>query len=102
LNAGLGAQPITDEGAGSLHDKKPARRNFASRRDQPRLTSEQAARQGLAVTSALRSFASPGAAIAFLNGDHPRLGRPLDRAVLSAAGLAEVETALALYAPTAG
>jgi hypothetical protein len=40
--------------------------------------------------------------MAFLNGDHPQLGRPLDRAVLSAAGLAEVEAALALHALTAG
>lgn len=86
----------------SLYERKPARLNFTRKRDQPRLSAEQAARQGRAVSSALRSFADSAAAIAFLNTDQAGLGRPIDRAIESAAGLIAVEAALASLSAVAG
>ena len=80
--------------APSLYDK-PTKNRFAKRHNQPKLTAEQAARQGRAVSSALRSFSGAGAAMEFLNADHDGLGRPLDLAIESAAGLIAVEEALA-------
>ncbi|MEG3124097.1 hypothetical protein [Sphingomonas sp. GB1N7] len=82
--------------APSLYDK-PAKNRFAKRHNQPKLSAEQAARQGRAVSAALRSFsgAGAGAAMDFLNADHDGLGRPLDLAIESAAGLIAVEEALA-------
>ncbi|MDQ2878348.1 MAG: DUF2384 domain-containing protein [Pseudomonadota bacterium] len=92
--------PETEEG--SLYEQKPARRQFTRRRDQPRLAPEQAARQGRAVSFALQSFPSPAAAMAFLNTDQPGLGRPIDLAIESVAGLAAVEAALASRTSKAG
>jgi uncharacterized protein (DUF2384 family) len=84
----------------SPYETKPTRRHFASRRDQPRLSPDQAARQGRVVAAALRTFPSSAAAMAFLNTDHVELGRrPLDLAVESIAGLTAVEDVLALRAP---
>jgi len=72
------------------------------RKDGPRLTPEQAARQGRAARLAIESFDEPGAAVAFLNGfDEGMGGRPIDLAVASAGGLSLVEQALALRAPGA-
>jgi uncharacterized protein (DUF2384 family) len=69
-------------------------RFFRRRRDQSRLTPDQAARQGRVVSFALQSFAAPAAAMDYLNSDQAGLGRPLDLAIESAAGLAAVEQAL--------
>ncbi|MDO7844537.1 hypothetical protein [Sphingomonas immobilis] len=82
----------------SLYEKKsPARRQFGHRKDQPRLSADQAARQGRVVSAALRSLPA-GAAMTFLNTDQAGLGRPLDRAIESIEGLAAVEAALAQQA----
>lgn len=88
------AKPDVSDGA-SLYERKPLRRAFTPRSNQPRLSPEQASRQGDAVSAALRHFADPVAAMAFLNTDQPALGRPIDRAVENAAGLAAVRAALA-------
>jgi hypothetical protein len=98
-----GSSSSADDGAtgASLYEKKSPRRQFTSRRDQPRLSPEQAARQGRAVSAALRALPA-GAAMTFLNTDHAGLGRPLDLAIESAAGLASVEEALALKAAKVG
>jgi hypothetical protein len=61
-----------------------------------KLTPRAAERQGLVVKLALKMLTAPGAATAFLNSDHPKLGgRPLDLAVASEEGLAAVEALLA-------
>ena len=86
----------------SPYQRKPARHHFTRSRDQSRLSAEQAARQGQAVSSALRSFADSAAAIAFLTSDQAGLGRPIDRAIESAAGLTAVEAALASRSAAAG
>jgi hypothetical protein len=86
----------------SLMEKKsPMRRQFTNRKDQPRLSPEQAARQGQVVSAALRALPA-GAAMTYLNTDQAGLGRPLDLAIESAAGLAAVEAALALRAANRG
>ena len=98
--AGLSASAtVAATDAPSLYDK-PAKNRFAKRHNQPKLTAEQAARQGRAVSAALRSFPGAGAAMEFLNADHDGLGRPLDLAIESAAGLAAVEEALARRSTT--
>ena len=79
-------------------EQRQEKRFFRSRRDQPRLTPEQVARQGRVVSFALQSFAGPAAAMEYLNSDQAGLGRPLDLAIESADGLATVEQALALRA----
>lgn len=69
-------------------------RPFARRFDAPRLSAEQAERQGRASKLAIESLAGPEA-IAFLNTHDEALGgRPLDLAVASAEGLARVEDVL--------
>jgi uncharacterized protein (DUF2384 family) len=95
------AKAIPQPGEAAAEDRpaaeqRPEKRFFRNRRDQPRLSPEQAARQGRVVSSALQSFAAPAAAMAYLNSDQAGLGRPLDLAIESAAGLAAVEQALAL------
>ena len=85
----------------SLYDSKPKRKSFSRRHDQPRLTADQSARQGRAVSAALRSLSSQDA-MAFLNTEQDGLGRPIDLAVESDAGLASVERLLAERASTAG
>jgi uncharacterized protein (DUF2384 family) len=79
-------------------EQVPKTRFFRSRRDQPRLTPEQVARQGRVVSFALQSFTAPAAAMDYLNSDQAGLGRPLDLAIESADGLAAVERALAIRA----
>ncbi len=67
---------------------------FAKRFNGPRLTPEEAARQGQASTLAFRVLGKD-AAILFLNSHDDALnGRPIDLAVSSAEGLAAVEQAL--------
>jgi uncharacterized protein (DUF2384 family) len=80
-------------------DAKPERKFFNRRRDQPRLSPEQASRQGRAVSFALQSFPVAAEAMDYLNSDQDGLGRPLDLAIESAAGLAAVEQALARRSP---
>jgi hypothetical protein len=71
-------------------------KGFRSKRDGPRLTPDEAERQGRATRCAWEAFAEPGAAIAFLNGfDETLGGRPIDLAIASADGLAAVEQAIA-------
>ena len=63
------------------------------------LSSQESARQGSAVRSAIAAFPETTAALAFLNSHHPELeGRPIDVAVASDAGLEAVIAALC--APT--
>jgi hypothetical protein len=69
-------------------------RPFARKFDAPRLSPEQAQRQGRASKLAIEMLAGPDA-IAFLNTHDDALGgRPLDLAVASAEGLTAVEDAL--------
>ncbi len=71
------------------------RKPFAKRFDAPRLSPEQAARQGQASRRAIEVLRLPDAVIAFLNTHDDVLGgRPIDIAVASDAGLAAVEHAL--------
>ena len=61
-----------------------------------RLTPEQAARQGRAATLAFEALRESTAVVAFLNTHDEALGgRPIDLAVTSDAGLAEVERVIA-------
>ena len=65
--------------------------HFRRRYDGPRLTSEQADRQGRISTLAFLLLGQAGA-IAFLNGHDDALGgRPLDLAIASADGFGAVE-----------
>lgn len=65
------------------------------RSDAPRLSAEEAARQGRVARLAYETMPA-GTAIAFLNTHHAALGgRPIDLALESAAGLLAVERAIA-------
>ena len=69
---------------------------FAKRFAAPRLSPEEAARQGRASQLAFATLRQPAAVIAFLNTHDEALGgRPLDLAIASADGLSAVERALA-------
>ncbi|WP_442680482.1 antitoxin Xre/MbcA/ParS toxin-binding domain-containing protein [Sphingomonas sp. ASY06-1R] len=71
---------------------KPFRNRFSG----PRLSPEEAARQGRATSLAFDTLGKSDAVIAFLNTDDPALGgRPLDLAIASPEGLLSVERALA-------
>ncbi len=73
---------------------------FRSRMNQPRLTSEEAARQGRVSRLAFDTLRQPAAVIAFLNTHDPELGgRPIDLAVASVDGLLSVERALTAMQP---
>jgi hypothetical protein len=73
--------------------------NFRKSSTAPRLTAEQAARQGRVSRLAFEALRKPGTAVAFLNGHDEALGgRPIDLAVASAEGLLRVETAIGLLA----
>jgi hypothetical protein len=62
----------------------------------PKLSPEEAERQGRAARAAWETFPEPGAAVAFLNSFDDTLGgRPIDLAIASAAGLLAVEQAIA-------
>jgi len=101
--AAVPEQPVVAaEEASPPAEQRQEKRFFRGRRDQPRLTPEQVARQGRVVSFALQSFAGPAAAMDYLNSDQAGLGRPLDLAIESADGLAAVERALALRARPAG
>lgn len=91
-------QPAVAADEAPPSEQRQEKRFFRSRRDQPRLTPDQVARQGRVVSFALQSFAGPAAAMEYLNSDQAGLGRPLDLAIESAEGLAAVEQALALRA----
>jgi hypothetical protein len=68
---------------------------FAKRFNAPRLSPEQAERQGRASKTAIEALPSADA-IAFLNTHDDALGgRPIDVAVASAEGLTRVEAAVA-------
>lgn len=69
---------------------------FAKRFNAPRLSPEQAVRQGRASQSALAALGQFDAVIGFLNTHDETLGgRPLDVAMASDAGLSAVESLLA-------
>jgi hypothetical protein len=73
---------------------------FKKRFDRPRLSSEQAARQGRAARLACERMPQSGAAVAFLNTHDDALGgRPIDLAIGSEGGLRAVEAAIAAYVP---
>ncbi|WP_404713526.1 antitoxin Xre/MbcA/ParS toxin-binding domain-containing protein [Sphingomonas sp. MMS24-J13] len=74
---------------------------FQKRSTQPRLSAEEAARQGRVSQLAFSALRQPQAVIAFLNTHNDALGgRPIDLAVASAAGLLSVEQALAALPPS--
>lgn len=65
--------------------------------DAPKLTSEEASRQGKVARLAYEKMPA-GAAITFLNSHQAALGgRPIDLAVESAVGLLAVERAIAAF-----
>jgi uncharacterized protein (DUF2384 family) len=70
-------------------------RIFRKARTGPVLSRDEGARQGRVVRSAAAAFADTEAVRLFLNSHHPvLLGRPIDLAVASDAGLEAVETAI--------
>jgi uncharacterized protein (DUF2384 family) len=72
------------------------RKQFTNRANAPRLTPEQAERQGSASRRAVEVLGRTDEVIAFLNTHDEALGgRPIDIAVASAEGLSAVEQALA-------
>ena len=72
---------------------------FRNRYDAPRLSKDEAARQGRAASLAMEKMPS-GAAVTFLNThDETMGGRPIDLAVASPAGLLTVEQAIAARYP---
>lgn len=71
-------------------------RPFRKKFDTPRLSPDEAERQGRASRLAFELLGGSAAAIAFLNTEHAELGgRPLDLATRSPEGLLAVEAALA-------
>ena len=77
------------------------RNPFARRNDGPRLSRDEADRQGRATRLAINAFPGAGAAVAFLNAHNDELGgRPLDIAVASAAGLLALEKLIVSTAQT--
>lgn len=76
--------------------------NFRKSSTGPRLTAQEAARQGRVSRLAFEALRAPGAAVAFLNQHDDALGgRPIDLAVASADGLARVESTIAKLAAAA-
>lgn len=76
------------------------KKQFARGFNAPRLSPDQAARQGRVSRLALDALGANDAVIAFLNAHDEVLGgRPIDLAVNSAEGLAAVERALAARQP---
>ena len=71
------------------------RKPWRSAATKPRLSPDQAARQGGITTLAFQLLGGKDAALAFLNGADSALGgRPLDVAIATKAGFAAVEQAL--------
>ena len=76
-------------------------RPFRNKFNAPRLTGDEAARQGRATNLALAAFPDVAATMAFLNtADEALGGRPIDLAVASPEGLIKVEQAIAAHAST--
>jgi uncharacterized protein (DUF2384 family) len=79
------------------------RPQFTKRSTQPRLSAEEAARQGRVSSLAFAALRQPQAVIAFLNTHDEALGgRPIDLAIASPEGLLSVERALAALPPAEG
>jgi len=77
-----------------MFGSSPTRKSHA-----PRLSTEQAKRQGVVVRLACDAMNGAGTAIAFLNCHDVTLGgRPIDLAIASPEGLAAVQAAIALRA----
>lgn len=77
-------------------------RPFRNKYDSPRLSAEEAARQGRATSLAFAAFGSAQATMNFLNGHDETLdGRPIDLAVASPDGLARVEQRIAAHSAEA-
>jgi len=75
-------------------------RPFQKRPIMPRLSPDEAARQGRVSRLAFERLGQPAAVIAFLNTHDAALGgRPIDLAVASADGLLRVERALDALPP---
>jgi uncharacterized protein (DUF2384 family) len=75
-------------------------RFFTKRFDGPRLSADEAKRQGEVTRLALAALVDAGAALSFLNTRHAELdGRPIDLAIASPEGLAAVEKIIAGLAP---
>jgi len=75
-------------------------RPFANRFNAPRLSPEEAERQGRATRLALQALGQSGAAVAFLNTHNDALnGRPIDLAVASPEGMQAVEAIIAGLSP---
>jgi uncharacterized protein (DUF2384 family) len=75
---------------------------FQKRSTQPRLSADEAARQGRVSSLAFAALRQPQAVIAFLNTyDETLGGRPIDLAIASPEGLRSVESALATLQPVA-
>jgi uncharacterized protein (DUF2384 family) len=75
-------------------------KHFKKRFDRPRLSADEAARQGRAARLAWERMPEAGAAVAFLNTHQVALGgRPIDLAIASETGLRAVEAAIASYVP---
>lgn len=71
-------------------------RPFRKRFDGPRLSPEEAERQGRVTRLAFEALRDSGKVVTFLNSEDSLLGgRPIDLAVASAEGLASVERAIA-------
>jgi uncharacterized protein (DUF2384 family) len=79
------------------------RPQFSKRSTQPRLSPEEAARQGRVSSLAFAALRQPQAVIAYLNTHDEALGgRPIDLAIASPEGLLSVERALAALPPGQG
>ena len=71
-------------------------RPFRKKFDTPRLSREEAERQGRVSKLAFETLREPAVVVAFLNGHDDDLGgRPIDLAVASPEGLLSVERVLA-------
>jgi hypothetical protein len=69
---------------------------FRNRSNLPRLSAEEAARQGAVSKLAFERLRQPAAVMAFLNTHNEALGgRPLDVAIATPDGLTRVEAAIA-------
>ena len=77
-------------------NNRPKRKQFVNRYKSPRLSAEEADRQGRVTLMAFRMLGGRDQAMDSLNTHDPVLdGRPLDLAVASAAGFEAVEQAIA-------
>lgn len=90
-------QPTVEAGESAADSaRRPMRRQFVNRYKTPRLSPEEADRQGRVTLMAFRMLGGRDQAMDFLNTHDPVLaGRPLDLAVASAAGFEAVEQAIA-------